>query len=61
MRTRSRLILLWVTLMLTTITAACDVAGPPDLCIDWADTGNCKTEADSVANPAPVRHNGDPR
>ena len=54
MRTRSHLILLWVSLMLTTITAACDVVGPPDLCIDWTDAGGCKTKADSVAYPLPA-------
>jgi len=53
MRTRSRLIAMWVSLMLTTFTAACDVVGPVLPCMDWSDTGNCKTKADSVANPVP--------
>lgn len=45
MRTRSRLILLWVSLMVATLSAACDFVGPLDLCFDPTDTGEpCKTD-----------------
>lgn len=40
MKRRIRILRVWVLLILAVLTPACDIVDPPDMCVDWTDTGN---------------------
>jgi len=43
MKRRIRILRVLVLLTLAMLTPACDIVDPPDMCVDWTDSGNgCK-------------------